>query len=101
MNFEQIVQIKYRSDTMYIRANIPSWDTQDVRAKYYEGVFCDCESPMELYHSVPVRFPKDVAVFEDDPMDRASKRMRPEIFARLPKISWWEILLIINIHGEL
>ena len=94
MNFEQIVQIKYRSDTMYIRADIPSWDIQDVRAKYYEGVFCDCESPMELYHSVPVSFPKDDAVFEDDPIDSASKRVRPEIYASLPRMSWWSIFAI-------
>jgi len=94
MNFEQIVQIKYPHDTVYIRADIPSWDIQDVRAKYYESEFRHCETPMELYHSVPVSFPKDVEVFEDDPMDSASKRVRPEIYASLPKMSWSSIFAI-------
>ena len=101
MNFEQIVQIKYPHDTVYIRANIPSWDIQDVRAKYYESEFRHCETPMELYHSVPVSFPKDVEVFEDDPMDRASKRVRPEIYASLPKMSWNAIFAMAEVYDEL
>ena len=86
--------------TVYLRADVPSWDIQDIRAKYYESEFKHCETPMELYHIVPASFPKEVEAFEDDPMDRASKRIRPEIFASFPKFSWWDIFCMVQIPEE-
>ena len=86
---------------MYMRADVPSWDIQDIRAKYYESVFRHCETPMELYHTVPVSFPKDGEAFEDDPMDSASKRVRSDINASLPKMSWNDIFAMAEVYGEL
>ena len=84
-----------------MRADVPNWAVEDVRAMYYESELNSCKTPMELYNTVPVSFPKDVEAFEDDPMDRASKRIRPEIFASLPKMCWNAIFSMAEISGEL
>ena len=82
----------------FMRADVPSWDAEDVRAMYYESELASgCKSPWDLYNIVPVIDPNGASVFQDDPMDRTSKMVIPEIYDSLPTFSWWEIFGMINI----
>ena len=101
-SFGQIVKIQYMENgtlvTAYMKADVPSWDTEDVRAMYYESDLASrCKTPMDLYDIVPVIYPSDDSVFQNDPTEMQTERIMPEVFDDLPKFSWWDIFTMVNI----
>ena len=101
-NYGQVVRMQYILNnnlvSCYMLADVPSWDVEDVRAMYYESDLAQgCQTPMELCERVPYLRPEDDAIFEADPLEPSTQRLRDDVLSELPHFSWWEIFGMIMI----
>ncbi len=76
-----------------MRAEVPNWDVEDVRAMYLEDTIGqDCGSAMDIFNKVQMVRPAMSALVIPDPNIEGVQMMRSkQAFEELPFFSWWEI----------
>ena len=86
-----------RMDEMYMRAEVPPWDMEDVRAAWTEDNI-EAATSMELYERVQRIVPAQSSLVVPDPTLKGQMKLTSkEAFYALPEFSWWEIFGIMGV----
>ena len=80
-------------EVYYMRADVPTWDVEDVRAMFLEDTLGDkCDCAMDLFNKVQTVRPALSALVVPDPKLKGVVMVRNKAaYDDLPLFSWWEI----------
>ena len=82
---------------MYMRAECPPWDMEDIRAMWTEDNI-KAKTSEELYQRVKRVVPEQSELIIPDPTLAGQMMLRSkEAFEAVPEFSWWEIFGIIGV----
>ena len=103
----QLVQIKWtnaagQAEDLYMRADCPNWDVEDVRAAWMEQEFeAKGDTPMDLFEKVPRIVPAISSLVIEDPTCPGSVMVKSKAdFDALPIFSWWELFGIMGLKPQ-
>ena len=86
-----------RMDEMYMRADAPGWDAEDIRAAWTEDNI-QATSSMDLYEKVQRIVPAQSNLVIPDPTLKGQMMLASrEAFNQVPFFSWWEIFGIMGV----
>ena len=80
-------------EIFYMRAEVPSWDVEDIRAMHLEDTTAaGCQTAADLFNKLKSVAPSKTSLVVDDPqLDDVRMFLSYEHFMALPEFSWWEI----------
>ena len=94
----QLVEVKRMNpqgvmEVFYMRAEVPSWDVEDIRAMHIQDTLADgCNTAMDLFNKIHTVKPALSALVVPDPTIQGVVTMTSRAaFDALPFFSWWEI----------
>ena len=100
----QLVQLKRKNgaeheEDLYMRADCPNWDVEDVRAAWAEQEYkADVNTPMDLYNKVQRIVPATSSLVIEDPTGENQLKVTSKAdFEALPLFSWWELFGIMGV----
>ena len=102
--YGQLVEIKLTDASgnlviYYMRAPVPDWDIEDVRAMYIEDTIAEgCNTPQALYNKIQTIRPSPSSLVVEDPtLANMQMLVSKQAFDSLPEFSWWELFTFAGV----